>query len=477
MNINCKGGRLYKNTTKYLKSIDIKLRDNHYTLALDDEKVKALQKFYTFKERNIVMFQVLEGGKYKIYDGSKILVTSKDKFEERKKANRESEIYIQTSKEVQYKWVDDGEHLCKREKIMIEKDIKTQYDEYVKNAKTLLEESKGDINLFKGEYVPVTKELFTRKATQLKETEKIEAYEAQFLQFMGGLMYSKPGYYKNIYQYDINSFYMYCLLMIKCPIKQGNTIMLKELPETLELGIYSVKIYESNDEDIDKLFRFNPKNKYTNFDIELARFLSLKVELLIDKQHLIYPIETRIEGRYLFGKFVELMYELKRKLGKEIPIVKTLGTSLWGALCEKDRKYACSKEGVFAPEGFNYDEADILEIRPKGSEHEFIYVEDKNIYKTDYARIGPFLTSFARKKFAEMVYPHREHIVRIHTDGFISTKNLDNEFVKLNEKGEKYSLINQRLGGLKKEYIGDEVEIINVNKMIWFKRTLTPHQQ
>ena len=66
---------------------------------------------------------------------------------------------------------------------------------------------------------------------------------------------------------------------------------------------------------------------------------------------------------------------------------------------------------------------------------------------------------------AKLLFPHKKNIVRIHTDGFISLKNLDNEL----KAPSGYNLINKQLGGLKKEFIGEDVNIIKLNELVWYK--------
>lgn len=55
-------------------------------------------------------------------------------------------------------------------------------------------------------------------------------------------------------------------------------------------------------------------------------------------------------------------------------------------------------------------------------------------YKTNYARLNPFLVSQGRKHMSKIMFPIKEHIHRIQTDGFLSTKLIhQNKDVKLGE--------------------------------------------
>jgi hypothetical protein len=53
-------------------------------------------------------------------------------------------------------------------------------------------------------------------------------------------------------------------------------------------------------------------------------------------------------------------------------------------------------------------------------------------YKHGYARVGPFLTAFVRKRMSDIIFPIKEHVYRCHTDGFISDISLDH--IKISDK-------------------------------------------
>ena len=49
----------------------------------------------------------------------------------------------------------------------------------------------------------------------------------------------------------------------------------------------------------------------------------------------------------------------------------------------------------------------------------------EKIFKTNYARVAPFLTSYARLKFARICMPFIDDIVRINTDSFLCKHKCD----------------------------------------------------
>src|SRR5690606_17929173 len=49
------------------------------------------------------------------------------------------------------------------------------------------------------------------------------------------------------------------------------------------------------------------------------------------------------------------------------------------------------------------------------------------MFKTNFARIGPFILSKGRQVISRKIEPHIDSIVRIHTDGFLATQELNIE--------------------------------------------------
>ena len=45
-----------------------------------------------------------------------------------------------------------------------------------------------------------------------------------------------------------------------------------------------------------------------------------------------------------------------------------------------------------------------------------------NMFKTNFARLGPFILSKGRQIISRIIEKHLNDIVRVHTDGFIAKK-------------------------------------------------------
>jgi hypothetical protein len=160
----------------------------------------------------------------------------------------------------------------------------------------------------------------------------------------GALMSAEKGYQGEAYKYDVKSKYPFLLSSpLKFPIERGefNILSSEEFNkmEYYQLGIYRVKIERSEDDNINKLFRFNKYNKYTHTSLEHAKSLNLKMTLIQDEKanFLYYSPEKRIGCNEIFGEYVSYMYDLKEKESKlkgqrkkEVLKAKLVLNCLWG---------------------------------------------------------------------------------------------------------------------------------------------------
>jgi hypothetical protein len=215
------------------------------------------------------------------------------------------------------------------------------------------------------------------------------------------------------------------------PLKRGEFQIIDKFGEYIEYGIYRCKVYKSNDVNTNKLFRFNDKNYYTSVSLDHAKTLGLTLELIIDgnPNFLYYSRDKRITFNEVFKPFVDFMFELKEK---QIEKSKDILNILWGALCEIDKiKYFCEQEI-----NINTDE-EILSIIPYEKNEDIDVITTTNInkrYKTNYARLCPFLVGQGRRHMSNIMFPIKNHIHRIQTDGFLSQIPIHtNTDVKLGE--------------------------------------------
>jgi hypothetical protein len=270
-------------------------------------------------------------------------------------------------------------------------------------------------------------------------------------------MYSKPNTeYDNAVCIDQNSQYAANLSSknFMLPIKAGKfSIMTNdEIPSYAPYGIFRCVITNPNDYVANRLFRFNSKNYYTHYDISNAIRLKFKVDLIQDGQAnaLLYDSSSRIKGDHTFGKIVDYLFELKSK----VKYTKRIISALWGSLCEKNKYNAVAS--VDKMETIP-DNCNLKALYKTKTGIQASYIKNDNIYKSDFARVGPFLTSYCRTKISETITKNFkvENIVRIHTDGFII----------VNETVPK-ELLASELGKFKIENEGRCI-IHNTNRIDW----------
>ena len=102
------------------------------------------------------------------------------------------------------------------------------------------------------------------------------------------------------------------------------------------------------------------------------------------------------------------------------------------------------------------DTEDIKYIYPLPDQKTFIKTITFNkLYQFNYARLGPFLLAKGRTVISEVIKPNIESIKWIHTDGFISDKELN------------YKTGNE-LGNLKFGGQTDNCNIVNCIKVLGF---------
>ena len=276
------------------------------------------------------------------------------------------------------------------------------------------------------------------------------------------------------YCYDKNPQYPYLLSRNyhKFPIKEGEFKFINTIEDKPLYGVYRC-IITKPDRDTDfqscratpaqqgsscndpyKFFRFNNKNYYTHFDIEVAIRSGLKVELIIDENanFLYYSDDKLLNGAFMFKHFVDDLYELK---ANKIKGVKEVLNILWGALCEMN----IHKRNV----DFNteIDLSDYKLLSFGGNEDIFnfkLLPKRTKQFKTNWARIKPFILAYGRISMYHVYNKYEDLIIRINTDGIW----LKEQPKELHEQATDKQT-NWKLGYLKCE--GErEIDLMGLNK-------------
>ena len=290
--------------------------------------------------------------------------------------------------------------------------------------------SNGDIFYRRGDNV-VTEffKMITRK-NKYDYFEKITFQEYQYFEscFNGSLTFTQTGIF-DCYGYDYSKYYPSILGNInskfKIPFKEGVEKIIDKLPKYLQYGFYKVKII-SNNLKFDKLFKFNNRNIYCHYDVQLAReFENVKIELILNEPNaFVYKGEDLIESNKIFN----LWFETIKKLKDELPnntLVKLLASSLWGYLSKSNIEIKTDDQ--FFNSDFDENDYIIIDQVFKNNYSYFKLInKNKKFYSTNF-RLKPFITSFARCKTARTINDNNliDNVIIIHTDGIVLDKEFD----------------------------------------------------
>jgi hypothetical protein len=288
--------------------------------------------------------------------------------------------------------------------------------------------TKRKVNIYKsGTIAKASLKLFQETTLGPLHSLKLSPLEQEWIKYssMGSIMFAEQ-YEGPAEEYDFVC--LYPSLMVKKDVMwpkcrgEFKVINLNDYGKSFPYGVYKATIMGSH-----KAFRFNPKDLYTHFDLELALTLGLEINMLNSGEYnaLIFSKSSLISGKQMFEEWAEYLFNIKCKGGPTGKVAKSMLVSLWGALSEQ---------------------------------------RNGNAFGSHF-RIKPFILALARKTIIELTHPLGDKVKRIHTDGFIVTEKVN---LPTN------SLI---LGGLKLEKQGN-VKIKNVNNISWSDIiTVTINQQ
>jgi len=488
--INVTGDHIYTSTLNTNKKIHIILQNGHYKA----DKTKMINTYkYTSHEDKIPLLYDIEKYMITTYDGETKKEITYEELQDIKNSPKTSE-YVLVNKNFVYE----------SKKLSMEE----AYELYIKMADKFIEKKDKigmNINFYRcGDIKHMALNLFYKiNQSIIYETEPITKNEVQFLEnaTTGAITYCEP-YEGEAYEYDINSLYPYLLMRNNYyyAFKEGKFMKKKQSfidelfkyyceNKRIYYGVYRCIITNEIDtrnkkkdtdyyKDVRKFFVFNKSNYYTHIDIEMAFNLNLKITLIEDDQpnflSYIYlgvnnKQNTIISGATIFKRYVEKLYELKNK---KYTGAKTLLNILWGALCEKNN----TVKTVESDEELNIMNCDITKISSNdfNIKSKFIQYEN-NYYKTNFARIKPFLLAYGRKFMIEKLNDfNTDDIIRIHTDGFYIKEpiNLSETDFYEDKDGELHIEVNDERTKQKQTQIGQlrlvnhmNVKITGLNKI------------
>ena len=416
--INVRGDYIRSSAVQSNMIINLILRNEHYEYEKVDKK---LTKFIKYEEKIPVMW---DKKTFEAYDG--INKWQMDKFERNKIIYDFHSKYVLINREKQ--GIDENGN-----KIVIS--IEEEYKNFIDMANKLKKETNGLINLFKsGTHHDAGLNLFDKLSKCINGDDLLQD-ESEWIDksYFSAIIFSNK-YEGELYDYDIKSLYPYIasLNKYKFPVKRGEFKILEEFGEYYEFGIYRCIIDKSEDIKLNNLFRFNIDNYYTSVDLTNAKELGFTINLIKDGKpnFLYYSRDKLINFDWVFKQYINILYPLKEK---KVEGAKKILNYLFGSLCEKD------KFKLFISEDFKLEEDDdILELYPSQTNencHIMKTVKKSKMFKTCYARLGPFLLSNSRRYMSSILLPHKDFIQRVHTDGFLTTRAIHKniEDIKLGE--------------------------------------------
>ena len=448
--INVSGDHTYTSPiTSSLKAINIKLINGHY--SVDDTQAKENAKFnkkmiHTHATRAI-MHNKFNG---MAYDGKKLYKLSNAEYYKK----HADFIIIQSD----YK---------------LKLTLKEEYEQFVHDADILIKETDGIINLYKtGDTNTTILNLFDRYTKHIPNADHIGQVEADWISESStgaltfGIPYVGPGY-----KYDFKSNYPSIMKSSQTfAIKAGEFQLIndKEFRESdayFKYGIFRCVVIRSNDYSIDKLFRFNNKNKYTHIDLNNAKLLGLQIQLIEDGDvnFLHYSRDKLLSGNELFGEYVDLLFKLKQSKVRlpdgsceacPVPRAKTYLNNLWGLLSQTDKiKTRVDHEDGGVIKNMDSD-GKLMGLKPYDDKETIIQTINKSKrYIRGFARIKPFILARARALLAKTILPFKDTVYRCMTDSFICSEEPN---VKLGND----------LGDLVLEYKATKIKIKNCRKEI-----------
>ena len=172
-----------------------------------------------------------------------------------------------------------------------------------------------------------------------------------------------------------------------------------------------------------KFFYFKHSNYYTHYDLQGAKKLGLKIELIDNGEPNTILYKTRASGKLYFHNIVQQLYDIKQKMksdNSDCKLANQILQRLWGALCSKNKQYVKSGE-KFDISDSKYAYTSLKVITPDNVVG--VYAEKGKLFKYSYARLGTFLTSITRMKMIDYILPINAHVYRAFTDSIILDAN------------------------------------------------------
>lgn len=404
--INITGDHIYTSKLNSNLNIHLILKNNHYTI---NHKVNQKIKYINYNEKKILM---IDNDNKLCYNGIEYIELT-DEFNSDVKCFRTDYIAVG--------------------KIDKKKALKDEYERYIRLANYLKEATKDkqyEINLYKTGGIANTSLKLLNDMTKHITPDDILDDEAIWIKesSIGAIIFAQE-YDGSAYKYDIKSMYPSIISNnnVMCPIKRGDFKYISQEEfnklKYFPTGIYNCKILKSTDENINKQFRFNKYNRYCNISLNHAKILNLTIEMIEtetkENNTLLYPRNKCLTSQQVFKSYVDYLFPLKEK-NKDVKLLLNIITGLIAQTNSEKVEIKADGEKVEI-----FDNVNIINLHKIGNNGDMILeiVKENNYFKSNFARLKPFLYAKARANISEYINPIKEHVIKCNTDSMILNKN------------------------------------------------------
>lgn len=409
-------------------NFNLLLKDNHYSLKHNEGRQNS--KYIAFKpvpKENVYTYCFVDSSVY-YCDGTWQLVLSRDEW-------------INKFKNYSYLNIkcDSGSHA--------NNELFKQRREFVEKADELLKISNGKINYYKCQYSGhLAMDIWRQMSKYVAEPEPLSNLEHRVCDQAnrGGFHYFKQGTYKHCYDIDMNAMYSYYMShsLFMIPVKEGKQgiITTEQFDEFkfFPFGLYYCNITGTHIFANKKLL--NKNMWFTHYSLSMFKLLGLTIKIVDSGciNSILYDSHSRINGNKMFKSYVDYMYSLR--IEHDNKDVKKLMSALWGAHSQKNTKKDYVKYGDCADMSGR-----VIDGIDHSHSHDVIESTDSiEIFKTNYGRLGSFISSYCQFKIVEFIISNvtdLDRVIAVNTDGITTIGPVDNINLsnKLGEWKCKYS--------------------------------------
>lgn len=397
-------GDFTRNPVKQTKNIRLKCKNGHVELQCNDGKVST--KLLSFKEipaDKIYSWTRNSDTTCTFYDGKAKTIKSLTEYNEINESKKYILLYCDN---------DDELELVR--------------NKFIKKADYFKKLTNGRINFYKCVYTStIAFELFRQTSKSISEPEEmtdIEHFAHDESNIGGAHYYIEKGTFDNCVDIDQNGMYLYHMSSKKFTFPNNKAeecyLTTTDLNKQsfFKYGLYKCRIIGES--------KWLPKSQeykwQTHYILSIAKNEGLKIEMEENNQiNFLAYSKDRLNGDYAFDETCKYIWGLRTECDEEYRgDAKLFSSSFWGAFCTKNikMKYVTVDEGIDVSK---YKDV-TFEIR-KGGDAVVRYCKKNKIFKTNYARLGSFLTSFCRLQLYETIQKLKlqDKVLLINTDGFV----------------------------------------------------------